>query len=322
MLGGLSLLVPGLLTGDAGRTSSRELLVYSVTQEMMVLQTRRFTRTEIYEIDPGQTTGRLVFTDAGSGLLLLPIRPSGVRDQVMTAAGRRIFARGVEKREYPGGWYERPAGIYELASDCSNEYRKLFDLRGEQRLDRLIVDPAGRKIGNTNQIGVKTYLFLHDGDSGALLRTIDLSGLLRDGFVRNMGWTRDGTKLFLSIEAGDVHVTSYESYVQVGSCLMDETGSAWQRIPEMLLKPDDLDGFRQDQQLPAVLIDAIPAKHYLARILAWNTRQSGVEPGVFLFAVAPPSSTPRLYRLSETTGLYWFRPSPSGRFLAYTVRQR
>ncbi|MBI4523694.1 MAG: hypothetical protein HY695_07775 [Deltaproteobacteria bacterium] len=297
--------------------SAGERLAYSIAQEEEVLRARRFTRTEIYAIEPGKTESHLLFTDAEADFILLPIRPSGERDQVMVVSGQRIFARGVEKNRYSGGWYELPAAIYELSTDGLNRYRKIFELRGEQRLSRLFVNPSGEKIGYLNQIGSVPYLFIHETADGKLIHQANLGRTFLDCFARNIGWTADGSKLFFTLETGDEHVTSRQSYKRVGSYFMNEDGSDVKRIPTAVLSPAQKRGFRSDPDLPPVIVGTTLSGRYLMRAYQWRMPAERTA-STLLYAVDPGKKSRRDYPVSATQGLYWFRVADSGRFIAYT----
>lgn len=143
----LLFLVPALGAGES--------LIYSVSSGESE-PSPRITKTDIFAVDPQGGTSRLIFSDAGAEVRLLPAYCRTGDWRVMAAAGGRLFARGVERKLYTGGGPSFPTAVFERSVDGSGRARKVFDIEGEQRSDtlgHLFVSPSGAKIGYMNYLG-------------------------------------------------------------------------------------------------------------------------------------------------------------------------
>jgi len=127
-------------------------------------------KTEIFAVDPETGKQRLVFSDANSPFFLL-------HDGDIVAAGGKIFAEGILAVQNlahtpvfnPSG----SAAIYELSSDGSGQAREVIDMgSAEQRVKfpSLFFNSSGTKFGNIDQVAGKWSLFVHDTETGKLLR--------------------------------------------------------------------------------------------------------------------------------------------------------
>ena len=111
----------------------------------------RIARTEIWAVDVQTGNRRVVFSDANLDWILLPAYPGGGERQTMVTAAGRVFARGLPRGVYHGGWPTFPAALYELKLDGSNQGRKIFDIEGNldtgSNFRNLFADPAGARVG-------------------------------------------------------------------------------------------------------------------------------------------------------------------------------
>ncbi|MBI1738358.1 MAG: hypothetical protein HYR58_03840 [Acidobacteria bacterium] len=313
------LLIFGCLLLLPAGVPAGENLVYSVSYGEAGKFPPRLVKTEIFAVDVNAGKPRLVFSDASADFLLLPVyRAGGEPEQVMVTGGGKIFARGVERSRYPGGWYEFPASIYELPADGSGRARKVFDIQGEQSLRKLFVTPTGTKIGYINYLGQTQFIFIHDAATGTMLRKIDLSKIALDCFARNIGWLPDGARLFFTLETGDEHVTSRASYARVGSYVMKDDGTQPVRVPRELSAPTKRAGYSSAPDLPPVLLGALPDGRQLYKEFQWEQQGKGRRPVTFLYTVDPASKARKDYSTRAREGLFWFRVSNSGRAVAFT----
>jgi hypothetical protein len=273
-------------------------------------------KTEIFAVDSQAGKPGVIFSDTGADFLLLPTYTGSGQGQVIAAAGGRIFARGIERKHYTGGWPTFPAAVYELATDGSNAARKLFDIEGEHGSSNfrdLFGNPSGSKVGHLNYLGGKLYLLLHETAAGALLQKIDLSRIALDCFVSKIGWMPDGKRIFFTLETGDVHVTSEPSYARVGSYMMEDDGGTPARIPGQVAFHPKRPGYRFDSESPPVLLGALPDAHYLFREVQWS-QAAGRPPQAlsFLFSVDPVTKAWKDFPTSPEGTLTSFCLSYSG----------
>jgi hypothetical protein len=189
----------------------------------------RIAKTEIFAVDVRTGNRRLVFSDAGLDWLLLPAYPGGGERQTMVAAGGRIFARGLPRKSYSGGWPTFPAALYELKIDGSNQGRRIFDIEGNietgSNFRSLFADPAAARVGYLTYEDGKLCLYLRETSRGALLRRVDLSRITLDCLVTNIGFLPYGQQIVFTLDTGDEDSTSKASFGRVGSYVMKTDGS-------------------------------------------------------------------------------------------------
>jgi hypothetical protein len=289
VLKGIALLCAcGLLL--SATTFAADKLVYSVTTGQEG-RWPRIEKTEIFVLDPQGGQPRVVFSDAGADFLLIT---SG--EQLTAAAGRRVFAVGVDRKNYQNGFPHFPAAVYELSTDGSNHAWKIFDIEGENGTSNfrdLFVSPSGSKIGHINSLGGKWTIILHDTATGKLLLKMDLTPIALDCFVREIGWMPDGKRLFFTLETGDVDMTSEASYARAGSYLMPDAGGPAVRVASNLTAHPKRSGYQPVADTPPTLLGVLPDGGYLLSEFQW--KQGPAVP-------APAKATTFLYTLSSTIG--------------------
>ncbi|HET8547909.1 MAG TPA: hypothetical protein VFL57_07895, partial [Bryobacteraceae bacterium] len=260
----------------------------------------RIARTEIIAVDIQTGKRRVVFSDAGLDWLLLPAYPGGGERQTMVAAGGRIFARGMPRKNYAGGWPTSPASIYELEMDGSNVARKVFDIEGSgetgSNFRNLFADADGARAGYLTYENGKPWLHLRETSQGTLLRRIDLSRVALDCLVTNIGFSPDGQQIFFTLDTGDDDATSKASFRRVGSYMMKTDGSAPARTARI--------------------------SNLVAPLSGGRNLYSGPAPSSFLYITETGSKARRDYRTSATGVLDFFRVSPDGGTVAFVEEQR
>jgi hypothetical protein len=179
----------------------------------------RAAKTEIITVDPESAEKQIVFSDEDAAIVLLQ------RLYVFhfpAVGGGKLFAHGAERGkpvQFPGN-----ASLYELSADGSDSFRRIASVIGGESLGDIFVNPAGTRIGYVNRLGRKQYIFIHDVKTGELIHQVDVTEVLLDCYASGIGWLPGGDTLFFSLETGDVHITSDESYDRVGVYTMDESG--------------------------------------------------------------------------------------------------
>lgn len=260
----------------------------------------RIAKTEIFAVDVQTGNRRVVFSDVGLDWLLLPAYPGGGERQTMVAAGGRIFARGLPRNSYTGGWPTFPAALYELKIDGSNQGRKIFDIEGNLEMGSnfrsLFADSAGARIGYLTYQDGKPYLYLRETSRGALLRRVDLSRITLDCLVTNIGFLPDGQQIFFTLDTGDDDATSQASFGRVGSYRMKTDGS------------------------PPVRTARI--SNLVAPLGGGRNLYAGRLPSSFLYVTGPAPKQRRDYATLATGVLDFFRPSADGRMVAFIEEQR
>jgi hypothetical protein len=310
-----------------------EWVAYSVTTEQPG-PTRM--KTEIFALEPTTGRQRFLYSDAGADFRLLP--GSSVDGRIL-AAGSRLFAQVTSLAPNAMGQLTNQGGagqkaIYELSTDGSNHVRKLFDLeRGAEgsNFRNLFADSSGSKIGNTNRVGPKTYLFIHDTATGNLVQKTDIRyGTVerlgwRFGGLENIGWMPDKKRIYFAIEmGGDFEGGLWTSpNSPVGTYVMNEDGEPPQRFaPEAALHPK-IAGLQPRDDEPAFLIGVLPNGQYLFCDLQDAPAPS--HGGTYLYALDLTKNTQRIFPLQVDAAWRSFHLSPSGRqvfFVAWHLGQQ
>jgi hypothetical protein len=269
------------ITSSTARAQSGQSVLYSVTTSeadsgIPVNKTQVF-KTEIFAVDPETGKQRLIFSDANSPFFIMP---GGQMRGGIVAAGGKIFAEGILPVETlahtptfdPGA----PAAIYELSTDGSGQAHKVFDLGTvEQRVDfrSLFFNYSGTEFGNINYVAGKWYLFVHDTETGKLLRKSELIAW-KFGSVENIGWMADDKRIFFTFDmSGDDPEAWWTTpNSPVGTYVLAEGDTAQRLAPEALLHPK-IPGMRPSNDSPATLIGPLPDGGYL--LLDYQSGPSG-----------------------------------------------
>jgi hypothetical protein len=252
---------------STARAQSGQSVLYSVTTReadsgVPVYKTQVF-KTEIFAVDPETGKQRLVFSDANSPFFLM-------HGGAIVAAGGKIFAEGIlavqTLAHTPYFDPSASAAIYELSSDGSDQARKVFDMgSAEQRVNfrSLFFNSSGTEFGNINYVAGKWYLFVHDTETGELLRKSELVAW-KFGPVDNIGWMADDKRLFFTVEiAGDDPEAWWTTpNSPVGTYVLSEADAPERLAPEASLHPK-VPGMQPSNDSPAFFIGSLPDGGYL-----------------------------------------------------------
>lgn len=119
--------------------------------------------------------------------------------QTSAAAGNHMFTTGVER---PLNSNARETGIFHLSLDGSDRYRKILDLPAGERVDWLTVSEDGTKVAYLSLSANGPTLFIHDAQTGNVLRKLDVGKIAGACPVRNVGWLPDNKTLLFTLEEG------------------------------------------------------------------------------------------------------------------------
>jgi len=295
-----------------------EKLLYAIRSESL----KRYpdiVYTKIYSLDPDGQERRLLFSDENAPIMLLARRGMpGHPGEVLVSSKTKILAHAVEKRLNPGRWYPSQASIYELSADGSNRFRKIFDVVGEQSLSEIFVSPSGTQIGYLNYLDQKTFIFIHETDTGELLHRIDVSKVFLDCFTSTIGWLPDGYRLFFTLDTGDVHMTSEESYEKKGAYVINEDGTGLVKLPEKLILLPSKEGFWRATDSPPRFTGGLADGTYIFIDSMSERGHSGILP--FIYGVNPTANAQKEISLRLSQGLNWFKVAYTGKYIAFTEK--
>lgn len=235
----------------SGVVSASDKLIYSVTHKGTDYS---IVKAEVYALDPSTGGSTLLYSDEGT-----PIMVSGqtLNPEFGLGAGGRLFAQACERDKKTGGKIYQKEALYELSTDGSCSYRMITPVNHYSPFTGFFVKPDGTEIGCVKWLEGSQHLLMLDTETGDTVRNLDLSETFIDCFASSIGWMPDGYKLYFSLETGDAHITSEESYALVGCYFMDEGG-------DNLVKLDALpatEGYRAPEMLR--FVGFLPSGEYV-----------------------------------------------------------
>lgn len=213
--------------------------------------------TQIFSINPDNKENKLVFSDENSSIAL-SVGPNvpGIREGEFVTSKKKIYGFAIERNIeigydsslHPIYFYRfgMKSSIYEIFIDGTNRFRKVCDVMGTQYPTTMFIDPTGTRIGYLNysdKACKKQTLFIHHTLSGKLFNEVELAEIFLECFPTNIGWLPDGGRLFFTLDAGAVGVTSEESYQRIGTYFMKENGTDVARLPDSLFSFRFKNGF-------------------------------------------------------------------------------
>lgn len=276
--------------------------------------------TKIYSLDPDGRESRLVFSDEKALIMLLARRGMpGHPGKILVSNKTKIFAHAVEKRLNPGRWYASKASVYELSTDGSNRFRKIFGALGEQSLSEIFINPAGTKIGYINYLDQKPFIFIHETETGKLMHKIDASKIFLDCFASTIDWHPDGQRLFFTLDTGDVHMTSEGSYIKVGTYFIKDDGLELYKLPQALFSFPERKGFGAHSSTPE-FVGGLPDGTYIFREFKFKKDYRVTEASSFIYIVNAITKSQKEIPLRVSEGLNWFKVSPEGKYIAFTEK--
>jgi len=288
--------------------------------------------TQIFSISPDSNKSKLVFSDENCSIALSVVPNVSIIGKEEFVTGRRklyCFAIGrnieigYDSSGRPLHYYRfgMKSLIYELFIDGTNRFKKVCEVMGTQCPSMMCIDPTGRRIGYLNyseKARTKSTLFIHSTLSGKLLNKVDLSEILLDCFVSSIGWLADGNRLFFTLDTGDVHVTSEESYEKVGAYLMKEDGTDLVKLPQSLILFPEKKGF-SDQPGGAQFIGQLSDGTYIFRDFKFRKGYRGTAASSFIHILNPITNSRREIPLKISEGLGQFKVSHDGTKIGFDV---
>lgn len=286
--------------------------------------------TQIFSLNPDNKKSKLVFYDENCSIALSvgPNVPT-IRKGEFVTGRRKLYCFAIERNIEIG--YDssgRPlhycrfgmkSSIYELFIDGTNRFRKVCEVMGTQYPTMMCIDPAGTRIGYLNYSDKacrKPTLFIHYTLSEKLLNKIELSEIFLDCFVSSIGWLTNGSRLFFTLDTGDVHVTSEESYKRVGTYLMKGNGTDLVKLPQSLILFPAKKGFGDHPAEPQFMGE-LPDGTYIFRDFKFKKNYRGTAASSFIYMVNPITNSQRGIPLKISEGVDQFKVSRDGTKIAF-----
>ena len=278
--------------------------------------------TDILAADPRSGAANAVYSDRGQPIML-SVDNLG---PVMTIAAGRLFAYAGE-RKYSGITKRGPAdpfhaAVYELSTDGSHRYRRIFVPEGEQHIrqvfavnrsaTRLAYVNITRSIPTAKEPSHRVFVFVHDTADGTLLNKIDLSAVCTDCTPFFMRWLDDEQLLFQFEPGPDGLVDDPASRSKAGIYVMRADGANLKRWRETI----DL-AFPEQGSHRRFPRDVHPWPGGLLMATVSHQPQPGQPLIAELFVTDDSLHTRKPIPLEHDSETAAFRPSASGEWIAF-----
>jgi hypothetical protein len=184
-----------------------------------------------------QQATNIIFSDKSLPVFILNTSGGGetaIHDIVAADPGSgKIYARMMPRNQYTA--YEDAGALYELSTDGTNQYKKLFDFNSP---DSFAVSPDATKIASI----FNDSLVVRALASGEEISRINLDEF-NNNWISKISWAPDGNRLLMDVTAGEASVTPVEPYSQTSGCYLvnisDQTmkkisGSVFQTPMELM----------------------------------------------------------------------------------------
>jgi len=177
--------------------------IFGMTERQRLAMTRQTLKNEIWSVSLADGKRTLLFSDEGMDFEINPTISGYAVDGTRNVA----YVKGVERswQDSLKRAYETPKGVYEIALDGSNHFRRLFDVT--QNMSAAMVNAAGTRAafwGWEDKGGY--FLYVHELPSGKLLTRANITNILQtrcgNCLPEEAGWLADGN-LYFTMEEGD-----------------------------------------------------------------------------------------------------------------------
>ncbi len=286
---------------------------------------RQTLKTEIWSVSVKDGKRERLFSDGGMNFETIPNADMGAPiNGARNVACVRAIDHGSEappKRATSGG-YEPPSGIYEVALDGSNSFRRLFDAK--QSMSPAIVNAAGTRAAFSGWAdnGNSYFLDVYELPSGKLLTRTNIAKILQAHCTacvpEGAGWLADGKRLFFTIQEGDADDNPGPgAQLMPGNHMVSAEGGDLGRFPAHAGEVN-LPDYTRDASIAPYLIGQAKNGNYVFHDYA---RQKGpvpktLEPPGFLVITGADFKTQKQIPLRRA-GTSEFELSPDGSDLAF-----
>jgi hypothetical protein len=280
---------------------------YDANQQNIPLYQYVDQHTDIFSYSLEQQATKLIFSDKSLPVFIVNTSGGGetaIHDIVAVDPGSGMMvARMMPREKYTA--YEDAGALYELSTDGTNQYKKLFDFNSP---DSFALSPDATKIASI----INDALVVRALASGDEISRIGL-GEFKDNWISKISWAPDGDGLLMNVTAGEASVTPVEPYSQTSGCylvkLSDRTmkkisGTVFQTPMELM------PGFMTD---PSSYAYFPRSNRLMGMARKYNARSYAVE----LFSVDLEGSNLVEIPIGNNESVWEFKVSPDEGYVAY-----
>jgi hypothetical protein len=171
--------------------------------------------TDIYSYSVEDRTTKIIFSDKDLPVFIMNSSGGGetaIHDIVAASPSTgRIYARMLPRDQYLT--YQDAGGLYELSTDGTNQYKKLFNFDAPVGF---VLSPDATKIASLYN---NDFLVVRTLDSGNEFIRIDLNEF-KDNWIPAISWAPDGKSLLMDVASGEASVTPAQPYSQTTGCYL------------------------------------------------------------------------------------------------------
>jgi WD40 repeat protein len=187
---------------------------YDANQQNLPLYQYINQHTDIFSYSVEQHNANLLFSDETLPIFILNTSGGGetaIHDIVAASpTSGKLYARMIPRDQYTS--YQVAGSLYELSTDGTNSYQKLFDFDSPVNF---ALSPDGTKIAyiSDNSLVVRAL------DSGDEIGRMDLDEY-KYNWITTISWAPDSKTILMDIAAGEASVTPVEPYTTTNGCYL------------------------------------------------------------------------------------------------------
>jgi hypothetical protein len=170
--------------------------------------------TDIFSYSLVQHATNLIFSDKSLPIFILNTSGGGetaIHDIVAASpSSGKLYARMLPRDQYTS--YQDAGALYELSTDGTNSYRKIFDF--DSPVD-FVLSPDGTKIAYISY----NFLVVRALDSGDEIGRMDLDEY-KYNWISKISWAPDSKTILMNVAAGEASYTPVAPYSQTNGCYL------------------------------------------------------------------------------------------------------
>jgi WD40 repeat protein len=229
----------------------------------------------------------------------------------ISPATGKLYARMMPRDQYIS--YEPPGSLYELSTDGTNHYRKIFDF---ERPVSFVISQDGTKIAYIPNESINNHsVVVRALDSGDEISRLDLSEF-NSYWISSISWASDSKTLLINL--GDTPLTIKNTDTKTGCYLVDIYSKAMHKLVGPLFQtPTELaSGYKTDPFGYSYL----PNSNRLIGVA--RKYETGVSsPFVTLYSVDLEGTNLTELPLGFNEDVWRISLSPSGKYVAYQCQE-
>lgn len=276
------------------------------------------TITEIWAYDIQKKKHTKVFSDENEPIAVIGSHGNAFSDPNVVSAKGKLYVYARTKNKGPDILYSDKGDIYEIECGPPVVKKKVYQPEGSFPTYGLYITNDGSKIGffsfSFEGYSRKKFICVVETASGKMISKIDVSKDFLDCYAPTMGWLPDNETMYFTLHTGDIHVTSEESYKQVGNYSIKYDGTNLTKLDKQLFAWPSKPGFLDFREVP-VWYSA--GKDGTSLFRALLNGRGGYHS--YLYLINTKTGLKKEVELAHNHGEWQLNVSPDGKYLAYIL---